>query len=82
MYRFFTGEPAKSKDDPDYVPSIFTFSTTSAKTNTKKKARYNRLIKRRKNQDNIRAKYLCNPSDNVASEQKAATSEQNAATSE
>ena len=66
MYMFFTGEPAKLKDDLDYVPSIFTFSTTSAKSNIEKKARYNRLIRRRKNQDNIRTKRLCNPSDNAA----------------
>ena len=37
----FIGEPSKSKDDPDYVQSIFTFCITSAKSNTEKKAHYN-----------------------------------------
>jgi len=68
---FFTGKPAKSKDDLDYALSIFTFSTTSAKSNIEKKAKYNQLIRRHENQDNIRTKRLCNPSDN------ATTSEQN-----
>ena len=47
-FQFHTGEPCKLRNDPDYVPSIFTFS--SAASNREKVSRYKRLMQRRERQ--------------------------------
>ena len=53
------GKLIKSEDYPDYVPSTFTFSTTSAKSNAEEKARYMRLMRQHKIQDRLHGlKYL------------------------
>ena len=55
FFQFYTGKPYKAENDPDYVPSIFTFTSAISASHEKKVSRWKRM-QRRERQNHIQTR--------------------------